>query len=96
MRNGRLNGVWKGDDVSYDGLHKWLRMNKPLPDPPICEECKMEKKLEISNITGIYNRDFSNYKWLCRSCYITIDMNRYWKERREREIAKSIVKLNLG
>ena len=36
---GSRNPAWKGDNVSYSKLHKWVR--KYLPIPEFCEVCKL-------------------------------------------------------
>jgi hypothetical protein len=28
---------------------------------------------DVANITGIYNRDPTNYQWLCRKCHVRQD-----------------------
>lgn len=66
--------MWKGDNVGYDALHRWIRINKPLPN--CCETCKRDKKLEAANLSGEYKRDINDFKWLCRSCHKKFD----WKE----------------
>jgi hypothetical protein len=62
---------WKGDDVKYVGLHKWVRIYKPKLK--VCELCKTKKKLDLANKNGVYNRNFKNWFWLCRSCHIKYD-----------------------
>ena len=62
---------WKGNNVSYKGLHKWLRDH--IPKKELCEQCKTLKSYDISNKTGIYDRNFINYWWLCRSCHKKYD-----------------------
>lgn len=68
------NPAWKGDETGYYGIHVWVRKHKPKSE--ICEFCNKNKKfedLELANITGIYNRDFSNYKWFCTKCHKDFD-----------------------
>jgi len=57
----------------YPGIHKWIKRRKPLPDPLVCEECKLPKKLDLANISGEYKRDIDDYRWLCRRCHLSID-----------------------
>ena len=68
---GEKSPTWKGDKAKYKALHKWIRIYKPKSE--ICEKCKEKKKLELANLTGIYNRDFFNYKWLCIKCHRQVD-----------------------
>jgi len=82
---GEKHGLWKGNNVSYKGLHGWVRRNKPKPK--LCEICHKEKKLEISNISGEYKRDINDYKWLCRKCHMNSDgrlksFKNGWKNRK--------------
>lgn len=64
---------WKGDKVSYSALHNWVRKNKPKTKA--CEQCNAIKKLELANM-GIYDRNFDNWKWLCKKCHINYDDTR--------------------
>lgn len=70
-KNGEENNMWKGDNVGYSPLHRWIRRHKPKPE--FCEICDEEKPYDMANITGIYNREFSNWKWACRKCHSKID-----------------------
>jgi hypothetical protein len=62
---------WKGNDVGYGALHKWISKNKPKPE--LCEECNKKKLLELANISGEYKRDINDYRWLCRKCHMISD-----------------------
>jgi hypothetical protein len=64
--SGELHGIWKGDDVGIGALCAWIRRNKPKPDK--CELCNINPPYKVKNITGVYNRDFSNWQWLCSKC----------------------------
>ncbi len=79
QRMGSKNPAWRGSNVSYKALHGWLRRNKPTVDN--CEDCGSDKKLEISNISGEYNRDLNNHKWLCISCHRKVDYTEAGRER---------------
>ena len=62
--------LWKGDKVSYSGLHLWVRRHKGYL--LYCENCKKKKgieELELSNISGEYKRDINDYEWLCVRCH---------------------------
>ena len=52
---------------SYNAVHKWLRRH--LPKPNVCDSCKLSPPIDVACVTGIYNRDFENWDWLCRSCH---------------------------
>jgi len=66
------NPMWKGDDVGYNSLHRWVK--KRIDKPRICQICNMKDHIDLANITGNYNRDISNWKWLCRSCHTRTDI----------------------
>ncbi len=65
------NGMWKGNEVSYMGLHSWARRNKPKPK--LCEDCKKFPPLDLANISGEYKRDLNDFKWICRKCHMKED-----------------------
>jgi|SRR5215218_4270065 len=68
------NYGFKGDNVGYEALHVWMR--KRLLEPGFCQMCFKAPSRDLANITGIYNRDFSNWLYLCRSCHKKLDLNK--------------------
>ena len=59
---------WRGDKATYGPIHKYVRKHNPQPDR--CQECGLiTTRLDLANTTGIYNRDFVNYRYLCRRCH---------------------------
>lgn len=36
------------------------------------------RRLELANITGVYDRDFSNWEWLCVKCHRLLD--KYYRD----------------
>jgi len=62
---------WKGDNVSYFALHKWI--NKKMCRPLNCEVCGTDKKLEAHNISGRYTRYYDDWEFLCRRCHMIKD-----------------------
>ena len=64
---GPNNHQWKGDNIGYHSLHKWLRDN--LPKPEFCELCGKKPAKDIANISGEYNRSFDNYLYICYRCH---------------------------
>ena len=76
---------WKGDKVGYHGIHKWL--TRKLGQPKKCDECGEKdstKRFEWANISGLYKRDFSDWKRLCKKCHNNFDniTVRGWETRR--------------
>jgi hypothetical protein len=74
MNKGESHYEWKGDNVSNQGLHQYMR--KYIPKPEFCPSCKTEPPRDMANITGTYNRDPTNWKWLCRSCHKLYDFRK--------------------
>ena len=70
-RRGDKSHVWKGDNVGYPGIHEWVRTHLAKPD--LCEICHEKKKLDAANISGKYLRDFTDWKYICRSCHTKSD-----------------------
>lgn len=61
----------KGNVLGYQALHKLLR--KILMPPDSCEFCHKPKKLQLANMTGIYNLDINNWRYLCAKCHVYYD-----------------------
>jgi len=70
-KRGNKNPNWKGNWVGYNGLHGWVRRNKPKPE--FCECCEERQPYDLANISGKYKRDVNDYEWLCRRCHMTKD-----------------------
>lgn len=71
-RRGPNHFAWMGDNASYNALHSFIRRYYPKPDS--CQTCgRIMKRLELSCITGTYNRDPSNYRYLCHRCHYSFD-----------------------
>lgn len=66
-------GVWKGNDVSYYGLHQWVRrwLGKANKCEFKDETCK--GRFEWANIDGKYNRDLNDFISLCKSHHTRYD-----------------------
>ena len=66
--SGENNPNWKGENICYKYIHKWVRKHKPKPLDLSCEICGQVEKLELSNISGEYHRDINDFQWSCRKC----------------------------
>lgn len=71
MLSGDKAHQWKGDFVSYEGLHIWAKKNIKKPD--VCEMCNCFKPRHLSNVSGEYKRDINDFQWLCIQCHIIYD-----------------------
>lgn len=67
--------AWKGDAVSYSGLHKWVQSR--LGQPMECEHCNNTftntKDVHWANKSQEYKRDLTDWLRLCRWCHKKYD-----------------------
>jgi len=72
---GTNNNAWKGNDVSYSGLHYWIK--KYLSQPTKCEHCKKDgltgRKIGWANKDHKYKRNLVDWIRLCASCHKIYD-----------------------
>ena len=68
---GENHHLWKGDNVSYASLHKWIYRYKNKPKK--CEQCEMERRLYWANKSRHYKRDLNDWLTLCQSCHMKYD-----------------------
>ena len=70
------NPMWKGEKVSYTGLHIWVTKN--LGKPRYCTNCqdatKPDRSYHWANISHAYKRDLSDWIRLCSSCHKKYDL----------------------
>lgn len=69
------NWRWKGDNVGYSGLHKWIV--KKLGKPKTCEYCGQEYNSRImhwANISHLYKRNTDDWVRLCVFCHKKYDL----------------------
>lgn len=69
------SSMWKGNNVSYKGLHKWIGEN--LGKPTTCEDCGKTgltgRWIHWANISGLYLRKPTDWKRLCAKCHKKYD-----------------------
>jgi len=63
------NPAWKGDDVGYHGIHRWVI--RKLGTPKKCAHCNSvsKKKYEWANKNHEYKRNLQDWMRLCTSCH---------------------------
>ena|SRR3990167_8797453 len=66
---GENHHKWKGKNVSYSGLHKWV--NKYKGKAFGCTVCGSQKRqrYEWANISGEYKRDLDDFESKCVPCH---------------------------
>lgn len=75
MAYGEKHPLWKSSNVSYSGLHYWIR--RKLGKPKVCEFCGEDKKrMTWANKSWEYKRTLDDWLPLCYSCHKKYDLNR--------------------
>jgi len=88
-RSGENNNRWAGDNVGYDGIHRWINKLKGKADH--CEHCHRtdRKKYEWCSKDHKYTRNPEDYLSLCTSCHRKYDY-RFYKPNFDVEEAKRL------
>lgn len=74
INRGMKSPLWKGDNVSYAGLHRWVE--RELGKSNECSNCGgifYAHSIEWANRSGKYHRNTDDWIRLCRSCHRTYD-----------------------
>lgn len=56
---------------TYTALHAWARGR--MPKKKLCGFCGSRKNIELSNVSGDYLREMSDWQWLCAKCHRAYD-----------------------
>ena len=67
----KMNQEERKKKYSLGRLHLRIRMLKSRQK--YCSICNQERKLELSNVDGIYSKNPDDYWWLCRECHQLYD-----------------------
>lgn len=76
--SGENHHAWKGLNVSYNGIHIWVKNRKPKTK---CEICGIEHKrmnLAFKDHSKPYTRNIEDYMWLCPKCHLIYDRGENW------------------
>lgn len=77
---------YKGDNVSYSGLHYWV--SSRLGKPSKCEKCGTtdSPRYEWANRSGKYLRELNDWERLCKKCHNNKDKttDKGWLTRKEK------------
>ena len=73
---------WKGDDVSYTGLHQWV--SRKRGKAIWCTFCGSCINVQWANISGEYKRDLRDWLELCAKCHANFDryIDKTWVTRK--------------
>ncbi len=68
---GEEHPLWKGDDVGYQGVHKWLI--RKLERATSCKYCYSKENVHWANNSGEYKRALDDWTQLCQVCHWKFD-----------------------
>ena len=75
--SGENQSSYKGENVSYRNLHRWVERN--LGKPKICENCKdnslRHRQYHWANKSRNYKRNLTDWVRLCVKCHKAYDRN---------------------
>lgn len=74
------NPSWKGENVSYKGLHKWISLNLGCAKDFVCKYCNGSsgsKTMNWSNLDHKYARDVKMWVPLCKKCHSRYDQDHF-------------------
>lgn len=79
LLKGERHPQWKGENIDYRGLHKWVTYY--LGKPEKCEHCGVDKKpsnykryFEWANKSHEYKRELTDWIRLCKPCHAKYDV----------------------
>ena len=76
-QRGDKHGMWKGDDVTYQGIHSWFRDKKKTE----CDFCGAKEKIELAlKKDKKHEREIRNYHTLCVPCHRKYDAHEAWNK----------------
>ncbi len=66
-RVGAKNSNWRLESKGgYSALHVWVKNR--LPKPEHCA-CGSNRNIQLSNNSGLYKSELSDWEYLCKSCH---------------------------
>lgn len=75
---------WKGDDVGYSALHKWVYKHKGKAE--VCEHCGGVDGIQWANKSHEYKRDLEDWLSLCKPCHGKYDSGENWGKATEKYV----------
>lgn len=69
---GKNHHSWKGGEVGYDALHRWI--NRMKGKPRKCRICRTTKgRIQWANFDHKYKRNLDDWIALCPKCHYSYD-----------------------
>lgn len=75
-QQGANHFAWKGKEVSYRNLHRWVE--RLIGKPSKCVNCSITgygHKMHWANLSGHYKRELTDWVRLCPKCHKAYDRN---------------------
>lgn len=93
---GEKADAWRGMKAGYSAKHKWLTAN--YGRPTYCENDPSHpgKIFDWANLSGLYLRERSDYKHLCRRCHRLMDRGNFCKHGHEYTPENTLIKQKKG
>lgn len=70
-QTGEASYAWQGDEIGYNGLHKWVARHKERTS--VCTHCGTHGRTHFANVSGDYLRDVDDFIELCVRCHTEFD-----------------------
>ena len=70
---GFVHPMWKGNMVSYDGLHRWVKRHLGKADHCSFNSSHKARFFNWANVSGAYLRDLGDWTQLCPKCHKQYD-----------------------
>lgn len=77
---GFKNPAWKGSEVSYKGIHRWIMLNYGAAKEFKCIFCQNKKGSFTMNWASLdhkHSRDISTWLPLCKICHSNYDQKQF-------------------
>ena len=68
VKLGPKNINWRGDDISYRGIHKWVERQLGKAIKCVKNPSHKSTRYHWANVSGKYKRDLNDFRQLCPSC----------------------------
>ena len=65
---------WKGDEVKYSGLHRWITKKKGKASFCTFDKTHIANRFHWANISREYKRDLADWMSLCPPCHFKYDV----------------------
>ncbi len=91
---GEKSRRWKGMSAGYVAKHMWI--SKHYGKANHCENDNNHKswRFEWANLSGLYYRERSDYRQLCKKCHYALDAKKKCKWGHEYNIENTFVNAN--